>query len=106
MPELAEVEWYRKQWNAGLGERIVDVGLHAGNRVFRGISTGELRRRLVGEKFLNSAARGKRILFKFSGDNPEIIGARKNIRSWLGIHLGMTGRIRVEPRGFVPNKHD
>ena len=29
MPELAEVEWYRKQWDAGLGNKIVDVRLHA-----------------------------------------------------------------------------
>lgn len=106
MPELAEVEWYRKQWNAGLGKRIVDVRLHAGNRVFRGANPRDLRRKLIGEKFLDSQARGKRMLFKFSGDNPEIIGARENIRSWLGIHLGMTGRIRVEARDFVPNKHD
>jgi formamidopyrimidine-DNA glycosylase len=106
MPELAEVEWYRKQWNAGLGKKIVDVRLHAGNRVFRGTNTRELRERLIGEKFLRSAARGKRMLFKFSGDNPEMIGARESIRSWLGIHLGMTGRIRVQSGNFHPNKHD
>jgi formamidopyrimidine-DNA glycosylase len=106
MPELAEVEWYRKQWNAGLGKKIVDVRLHGGNRVFRGTDPRELRRRLVGEKFLSSQARGKRMLFKFSGDNPEIIGACENIRSWLGIHLGMTGRIRVESGNFHPHKHD
>lgn len=94
MPELAEVEWYRKQWNAGLGKKIVDVRLHARNRVFRGINTRELHRRLVGEKFLGSRARGKRMLFKFSSHN------------WLGIHLGMTGKIRVEFGNFHPSKHD
>jgi formamidopyrimidine-DNA glycosylase len=94
MPELAEVEWYRKQWNAGLGKRIVDVRLHGGNRVFRGTDARELHRRLAGEKFLNSQARGKRMLFKFSSHN------------WLGIHLGMTGRIRVESGNFQPKKHD
>ncbi len=94
MPELAEVEWYRKQWNAGLGKKIVDVRLHGGNRVFRGTDSHGLRRRLVDEKFLSSEARGKRMLFKFSSHN------------WLGIHLGMTGRIRVETGNFHPNKHD
>ena len=94
MPELAEVEWFRKQWNAGLGKNIVDVRLHAGYRVFRGIGSRELRRRLVGETFLKSAARGKRMLFKFTSHN------------WLGIHLGMTGRICVESGNFHPNKHD
>ena len=45
-------------------------------------------------------------MFKFSGDNPETIGARENIRSWLGVHLGMTGRTHIEKRDFQPGKHD
>jgi formamidopyrimidine-DNA glycosylase len=94
MPELAEVEWYRKQWNAGLGKKIVGVRLHGRNRVFRGTDPHQLHRRLVDQKFLSSEARGKRMLFKFSSNN------------WLGIHLGMTGRIRVESGNFQPNKHD
>src|SRR5205814_6923387 len=36
----------------------------------------------------------KRMLFKFTNSN------------WLGIHLGMTGKIRVEPGNFRPSKHD
>jgi formamidopyrimidine-DNA glycosylase len=94
MPELAEVEWYRKQWNAGLGKSITDIRMHPRNRVFRGTNTRELRERLIGEKLLNSSALGKRMLFKFSGD------------IWLGIHLGMTGKIWIEPVDFHPNKHD
>ncbi len=94
MPELAEVEWYRKQWDAGLGNVIVDLSLHAPKRIFRGINTREMKRRLIGEKFLRSSARGKRMLFQFSGDN------------WLGIHLGMTGKIHEAPAEFRPNKHD
>src|SRR6266566_1067716 len=65
MPELAEVEWYRKQWDAGRGEVIVDLGLHARKRVFRGTNARGLRERLRGEKFLSSTARGKRMLFRF-----------------------------------------
>jgi formamidopyrimidine-DNA glycosylase len=106
MPELAEVEWYRKQWDAARDGVIVDLALHPRNRVFRGTNTRELKRRLLGAKFLSSHARGKRMLFKFSGDNPEIIGARENIRSWLGIHLGMTGKIHVALPDFRPDKHD
>ncbi len=94
MPELAEVEWYRKQWNAGLGKEIVDLRLHARNRVFRGTNTRKLHENLVGEKLLRSTTRGKRMLFNFSGDN------------WLGIHLGMTGKIRVESANFRQDKHD
>lgn len=106
MPELAEVEWFRKQWNPGLGHVITNLSLHARNRVYRGTNTGALRKNLIGERFVRSSARGKRMLFHFSGDNPEIIGARENIRSWLGIHLGMTGKIRVESAKFQPDKHD
>lgn len=94
MPELAEVEWYRKQWDSGLGDKVVRVELHAQKRVFRGANKRALREYLVGEKFLRSAALGKRMLFRFSGDN------------WLGIHLGMTGAIRVEAATFSPGKHD
>ncbi|MEY2479093.1 MAG: formamidopyrimidine-DNA glycosylase [Verrucomicrobiota bacterium] len=94
MPELAEVEWYRKQWNAGRAEKIVDLSLHARKRIFRGTNTRKLRQRLIREKFLDSEARGKRMLFKFSGEN------------WLGIHLGMTGTLRVESENFRAGKHD
>lgn len=94
MPELAEVEWYRKQWDAGRGDKIVAVALHPGKRVFRGADTRALKRHLTDEKFLDSVARGKRMLFQFSGDN------------WLGVHLGMTGTLRVESSTFVPGKHD
>jgi formamidopyrimidine-DNA glycosylase len=94
MPELAEVEWYRKQWNPGRGHKIVEVLLHPKKRVFRGTNTRELERRLVGVRFLGSFALGKRLLFKFSENN------------WLGVHLGMTGTLRVEQAGFVPAKHD
>ena len=94
MPELAEVEWYGKQWEAGRGQEIVYLALHARKRVFRETNTRELQRRLIGKKLLSSARRGKRILFKFSGEN------------WLGIHLGMTGKIHVAPPNFRPAKHD
>jgi formamidopyrimidine-DNA glycosylase len=94
MPELAEVEWFRKQWDEGRGAEIVDLSLHARNRVFRRSDVRELQQRLIGAEFLSSDARGKRMLFRFSGDN------------WLGIHLGMTGKIRVESANYRPGKHD
>lgn len=94
MPELAEVEWYRKQWNPGLGGRIAAVQLHARKRVFRDTNTRRLRECLVGQILAQSVARGKRMLFQFSDDN------------WLGIHLGMTGGLFVEEEGFTPARHD
>src|SRR2546423_9617192 len=94
MPELAEVEFFRRQWDAGLRERIVRVELHPRKRVFRGSNTRMLVRKLTGARFLRSEAWGKHMLFEFSGGN------------WIGIHLGMTGKLRVEPAGFRPEKHD
>jgi formamidopyrimidine-DNA glycosylase len=94
MPELAEVEWFRKQWDAGRGHEIVDLSLHERNRVFRGENVAELQRRLIRAKLISSLARGKRMLFKFSGDN------------FLFIHLGMTGEIHVESANYRPTKHD
>ncbi len=34
MPELAEVEYFRKRWDAGIGEKIVAVHLHGEKRIF------------------------------------------------------------------------
>jgi formamidopyrimidine-DNA glycosylase len=59
-----------------------------------------LKRALTGALFESSEARAKQILFRFSR------GRSRAARAWLGIHLGMTGRLRAEPRHFRPGKHD
>jgi formamidopyrimidine-DNA glycosylase len=94
MPELAEVEYYRKQWDAGLGGQVLAVRLHGAKRIFRGSDPRLLARSLTGRKLLRSEAKGKQMLFVFSGGN------------WLGLHLGMTGKLRIEPADFRPEKHD
>jgi len=94
MPELAEVEWFRKQWNRGIGAEIVDVSLHRKNRVFRETDVTALREKLIGAKLLGSDRRGKRMVFKFSSDN------------WLGIHLGMTGKIHAPSPNYRRTKRD
>src|ERR1700741_1725469 len=94
MPELAEVEYFLRQWDPGLRQKIVRVELHSPKRVFRGSDTGALVRRLTGSRFLRSESWGKQMLFNFSGGN------------WIGIHLGMTGKLRIEPPRFRPDKHD
>ena len=48
MPELAEVDYYRKRWNPGLKQRIESVELHGGKRIFRGINLGEFEKALTG----------------------------------------------------------
>ena len=94
MPELAEVEFYRKRWIPGLGRRIQAVKVHAGARVFRGCNADRLTRELTGRILLSSSTAAKQMLFRFSGGR------------WLGIHLGMSGELRCEPTGYVPQKHD
>lgn len=98
MPELAEVEYYRKQWDAGLGARVTRVSLHAGKRVLRDIDPAAFESAIGGKKLLGSEARAKQMIFRF--------GSTTKPTAWLGIHLGMTGELRVEPGKFEPGKHD
>ncbi len=94
MPELAEVEWFRKRWDPGIGHKIVDAKAHSRKYVFRGTDGESLRRNLIGQKPLRSKRSGKQMLFEFSGNN------------WLGIHLGMTGKTHIQSSNFEPGKHD
>ena len=94
MPELAEVEYYRKQWDAGIGAKVLAVELHADKRIFRGTDTRAISRELPGAKLTASEARGKQMAFQFSRG------------LWIAIHLGMTGELRVEAPTFVVGKHD
>jgi len=94
MPELAEVEYYRKQWDGGLRRKIIGVALHGEKRLFRGADVARLAAVLPGAQLLASEARAKQMLFRFSR------------RAWLGVHLGMTGKLRAEPPDWVPAKHD
>ncbi|MEO6034563.1 MAG: DNA-formamidopyrimidine glycosylase family protein [Verrucomicrobiota bacterium] len=94
MPELAEVEFYRKEWNVGLRQKIQSVELNKGKRIFRGINVGKLKKTIEGASLIVSRAHGKQMLFSFTKGG------------WLGIHLGMTGKLRTEKVPFVALKHD
>jgi len=94
MPELAEVDYYRKQWNPGLGKRVEEVLVHARTRIFRKTDVRGLTRALTGAVLERSMSSGKQMMFRFSGS------------AWIGVHLGMTGHLEVQPAGFVPLKHD
>ena len=94
MPELAEVEYYRKQWNPGLGRPVRAVLVHERAKIFRGTDARALQAALTGSTLRSSQAAAKQMLFRF-GDN-----------NWLGVHLGMTGELRAEPPGYAPQKHD
>lgn len=93
MPELAEVEYYRRVWDAALGAKVTRVHFHGEKRIFRGTDLS-LFKLIEAQKLLFSEAAGKQMLFRFSKD------------LWLGIHLGMTGKLSVAAPNHTPAKHD
>ncbi len=94
MPELAEVEFFRKRWNPGLAQKVTSVLVHPKASVFRDCDAAQLSTRLTGTTLQSSLAAAKQMLFRFSGD------------AWLGIHLGMTGELTLQPADFAARKHD
>jgi formamidopyrimidine-DNA glycosylase len=95
MPELAEVEFYRKRWHlAARGERVVDVVGHESKKLLRDVDFPALRKALIGARFETSEAAAKQMVFRFTGG------------VWLGIHLGMSGELSVAAPAYPPGKHD
>ncbi len=94
MPELAEVEFFRKRWSPGLGHKIERVLLHPKAGVFKTSNPALIVRHLTGATLLSSEAAAKQMLFRASGD------------AWLGIHLGMTGELDAQPADYIPQKRD
>ncbi len=99
MPELAEVDYFRKQWNPGLKRPIEKVEVHGKKRIFRGIDLPQMVKALTGAKLERSEALGKQMLF---------VAKKRGTKNhaWLGLHLGMTGKLRIEPAEFRAGKHD
>jgi len=94
MPELAEVEFFRRRWDRGLAQRVDRVLLHPKASVFRGIDPASLIKHLTGAKLRSSETAAKQMLFRFDGD------------AWLGVHLGMTGELTVQPADYTPRGRD
>jgi formamidopyrimidine-DNA glycosylase len=95
VPELAEVEHNRRVWARGHGKKILAV--EAGNvrsPVWRGMRPANLVTTLSGKLLAGSETHGKQMLFQFGRD------------TWLGVHLGMTGRLSLEPLDYRLGKHD
>lgn len=95
MPELAEVEFFRKRWHlAGIGQQIQSVDIHPHAKIFRGSDPALIQSKLAGAKFLCSEASAKQMLFGFSANK------------WLGVHLGMSGDLYVREPSYLAGKHD
>ncbi len=94
MPELAEVAYYARQWDAGLGKKITRVHVNAKARVFRGGNATGMASALTGATYRHAYTHGKNMIFAFSDG------------LWLGGHLGMTGELLTAGRDHTPLKHD
>lgn len=94
MPELAEVAYSCSLWKNGLGNQIDQVITNPTSRVYRNENRKEFIQNLKGQTLSSSFTHGKQMLFSFSGN------------CWLGIHLGMTGSLAIEPKEYEPQKHD
>jgi len=94
MPELAEVEFFRRQWDPGIGRTVEVVDVHPEARVFRGCAVDRLVAEVSGAVLTRSHAHGKHLLFEFAGE------------SWIGVHLGMTGELKVVNGWPAASRHD
>jgi formamidopyrimidine-DNA glycosylase len=90
MPELPEVEVLVRHLAPSLRHRRVRWVVVNRPRVLRPMSVATLRRRLVGRTFLEARRRGKYVLFTLRG------GRQDGPVRLLG-HLGMTGRMYLQP---------
>jgi formamidopyrimidine-DNA glycosylase len=82
MPELPDVEIFRRYFNrTSLNRRIESVNAHEA-RVLEGVSGKKLSQRLEGLSFTASTRRGKHMFAKLSDGG------------WLMLHFGMTGFLK------------
>jgi len=107
MPELAEVEFFRRRWwEAAARQPVRNAEINPHSRVFRGFvkdfagSTTALAKSLSGAKLADSGTHGKQMWFVYR------LASKKEKLLWLGIHLGMTGHLRIEAPAYNAQKHD
>src|SRR5436853_2668253 len=82
MPELPDVETFRRYLNAtSLHQRIIGVDVRSAY-VLKGVSGRELARQLKGHRFESSSRHGKHLFVRTDHD------------LWLRLHFGMTGSLR------------
>ncbi|MEM1222936.1 MAG: DNA-formamidopyrimidine glycosylase family protein [Verrucomicrobiota bacterium] len=94
MPELAEVEYYRKRWAGAEGSLVDSVEVNAKKRVYRDADPQALVRGLEGSTLGGSSTYGKQMSFAFGSQH------------WLGVHLGMAGRLKSVAADYQKTKHD
>ncbi len=94
MPELAEVEYFRRRWNPGVGRKVKKAFLNPKARIGRDVEVKAMTKALVGAKLIESLAAAKQMAFRFTHG------------AWLGVHLGMTGRLEAGDAAREPTPYD
>ncbi|MEO0454881.1 MAG: DNA-formamidopyrimidine glycosylase family protein [Verrucomicrobiota bacterium] len=77
-----------------MGLKITNVLLHPEKRIFREIKKPDQLSALIGTKLMESHHSGKQMIFCFGSHH------------WLGVHLGMTGKLHWETPDYQQEKHD
>jgi formamidopyrimidine-DNA glycosylase len=85
MPELAEVDAYRRLATQALGRRVAAVVAPDAWYLRGGLDAAALNDALVGRRFVDARRIGKLLLLDTDGDGPV-----------LGLRFGMTGRLIVD----------
>jgi formamidopyrimidine-DNA glycosylase len=80
MPELPDVELFRRRSRGVFHRRVVRVALDA-PRLLEGVSRAGLTRALLGNRFVSSRRHGKHLF----------LGLERS--GWLALHFGMTGTL-------------
>jgi formamidopyrimidine-DNA glycosylase len=85
MPEMLEVEVYRRAAHAALGRRIVEVSAPDAWFLKGGIDAMAVSNALIGREFVADRRRGKLLLLDTSDNGPT-----------LGLRFGMTGILELD----------
>ncbi|MFN0028663.1 MAG: Fpg/Nei family DNA glycosylase [Acidimicrobiales bacterium] len=95
MPELLEVEFYRRLAVIAVGRRVVSVAAPDPWYLKAGLSAGALKDVLSGRTLGAADRHGKRLLLRFDAPNHDPGDVV------LGLHFGMTGRLVVDGRAAI-----
>jgi formamidopyrimidine-DNA glycosylase len=116
MPELAEVEFYRRRWwETGKREIVHAAEAEPRSRDFRRLDAEfrggakALAEALAESRLQDSSTHGKQMWFVFAPARmPGVKMKKANATTmlWVGIHLGMSGELRIEPPDYRPARHD
>lgn len=93
MPELPDVETFRRYLNStSLHRQITDTDIHA-PRMLKGVSASKVVRALKGHEFKSTCRRGKYLFAELDGNG------------WLVLHFGMTGYLAYAKGSDDPPEH-